>query len=312
MRIKLVLILGLVFKIKSKIKFSEKFKRRIFGYSPIFNINGAKNLNWNPVYRFEDNYPDFQIELHKFKSKLENEIKSQKSVSYLKFGDGDYYFLKGQPVGSATPGKRAISRELTFNELSDYQTNSKKVDNYLCEIDFQNRKLFKEIFNVSDPIPAEFVYGLTANHWLTQLPFKIGIIGADKKIEIIRQLMKFQKYQNYLGLKEFTDYVKIPQKFACDDLNQRLIELDEQLRNSEADLFLVGVGHLKSGIMCELTKMKNAVYLDIGSGIDALAGLIDAKRPYFGSWVNHRIRNDDLYQDVDLLQYESNSTQFLN
>ena len=307
-----MLILDLLFTIKSKIRFSEKFKRRVFGYSPIYNIPGSRNLNWNPVYRLESNYPDFQIELQRFKAKLVNEIKSGKSVSYLKFGDGDYYFLKGQPVGSAAPGKRAISRELTFSELSDYQSNSKKADNYLCEIDFQNRRFFKEIFSVSDPIPAEFVYGLTANHWLTQLPFKIGIIGADKKIEIIRQLMKFPKYQNYLGLKEFADYIEIPQKFACDDLNKRLIELDKQLLNSDADLFLVGVGHLKSGIMSELTKMKNAVYLDIGSGIDALAGLIDAKRPYFGSWVNHRIRNDDLYQDVDLLQYESNSTQFLN
>jgi hypothetical protein len=284
----------------------------MFRYSPIFNIPGSNNLNWNPVYRFEENYPEFQLQLLNFKSKLVEDIKSGKGVSYLKFGDGDYYFLKGKPVGSAAPGRRAISRSLTVSELSAYQTNSKKADEYLCEIDFQNRRFFKEIFDAIDPIPAEFVYGLTANHWLTQLPFKIGILGADKKIEIISELMKFEKYQNYLGLKEFTDYVKIPQKFACDDLNQRLIELDGQLRHSDADLFLVGVGHLKSGIMCELPKMKKAVYLDIGSGIDALAGLIDAKRPYFGSWLNHRIRNDDLYQDVDLLQYESNSTHFLN
>jgi hypothetical protein len=82
--------------------------------------------------------------------------------------------------------------------------------------------------------------------------------------------------------------------------------------NSEAEIFLIGVGHLKSGILSEITNMKDAVYLDIGSGIDALAGLIDGKRPYFGSWVNHRVRNIELYNDVDLLQYESNKTYYLD
>jgi hypothetical protein len=307
-----MLIVKIYYRIKSKIKISERIKRRVFKYSQEFDIPGAMNLNWNPIYIFRNNYPKFQDDLKKFKTDLVSEIRSGKSVSYLKFGDGDYFFLTGKPVGSAAPGKRAISRELTPNELSIYLANSKKANKYLCEIDMQNRRYFKEIFGSIDPIPAEIVYGLTANHWLTKLPFKIGIIGADKKLEIIKQLMEYQEYRDYLGLERFTDYIQIPQKFACDDLNLRLFELKEQIMNSEAEIFLIGVGHLKSGILSEITNMKDAVYLDIGSGIDALAGLIDGKRPYFGSWVNHRVRNIELYNDVDLLQYESNKTYYLD
>jgi hypothetical protein len=300
------------YQIKSKLKINERVKRRLFKYSGEFDIPGSVNLNWNPIYVFRHNYPNFQSDLEKFKIDLVNEIESRKSVSYLKFGDGDYFFLTGKPVGSAAPGKRAISRELNSNELSIFLANSKKANKYLCEIDLQNRRYFKEIFGSIDPIPAEIVYGLTANHWLTKLPFKIGIIGADKKLQIIKQLMGYKEYRDYLGLEQFTDYIQIPQKFACDDLNLRLIELKEQITDSEAEIFLIGVGHLKSGILSEITKMKDAVYLDIGSGIDALAGLIDGKRPYFGSWVNHRVRNIDLYNDVDLLQYESNKTHYLD
>ena len=299
-------------KWKSSLTVSEITKRRLFRYSKAYEISGSINFNWNPVYTSRKNYPHFQKNLETFKTNLIEEIRDAKGVSYLKFGDGDYFFLKGQPVGSATPGKRAISRSLSHEELEVYRRNSRKVDKYLCEIDSVNRKYFNEIFGDRDPLPAEYVYGLTANHWLTQLPYKIGIIGANKKLEVIRELMSFSRYQEYLGLQEFTDFIEIPQKFACDDLDQRISELKSQLQNSAAQIFLVGVGHLKSGIMSELPKMKNAVFLDIGSGIDALAGLIDAKRPYFGGWENYRLRNELLYADVDLLQYESSQTIYLD
>lgn len=305
-------LLRIINKLKSKFRLSEVTKRKLIEYSKVYEIPGSTNLNWNPIYRSSKNYPNFQSDLEVFKSNLIEEVEAAKGVSYLKFGDGDYYFLTGQPIGSAAPGKRAISRPLTPEELSTYQENSKRADRYLCEIDIQNRKLFQEIYGKRDSMPAEYVYGLTANHWLTQLPFKVGLIGADKKMDVIRELMKFRKYQEYLGLEEFTDYIRIPQKYACDNLSARLIDLERQLQESHAQIFLVGVGHLKSGIMSELPKMKKAVYLDIGSGIDALAGLIDSKRPYFGAWENHRLRNDSLYSDVDLLQYESSKTIYLN
>ena len=37
-------------------------------------------------------------------------------------------------------------------------------------------------------------------------------------------------------------------------------------------------------------EIKNAIYLDIGAGIDALAGLIDPDRPYASSWINYQMK----------------------
>lgn len=298
-------------RLKSFIVPNQQLKRKLVRYSSVYHIAGTSNLNWNPIYIRKKNYSNFQLELETFKKNLVEQIITEKPLSYYKFGDGDYFFLKGLPKGSAAPGKRALSRALSLEELATYQSNSKKANAYLCEIDTVNRKTFYELFPDKNPIPAEFVYGLTANHWLTSLPFRIGLIGADTKLDIIKKLMNYEEYQNYLGIKEFTDYISVPQKFACDDLDARLKEIDFQISESSAQIFLIGVGHLKSGILSHLPNMKNAVFLDIGSGIDALAGLIDAKRPYFGSWVNYRISDDKIYDNVDLLQYEEGIIRYL-
>ena len=41
------------------------------------------------------------------------------------------------------------------------------------------------------------------------------------KIQIIRNLMEYQEYQEYLGIDKFTDYIHIDQNFACDDLENK-------------------------------------------------------------------------------------------
>ena len=47
---------------------------------------------------------------------------------------------------------------------------------------------------------------------------------------------------------------------------------------------------------------KNAIYLDVGSGIDALAGVIDPGRPYMGGWKNHLSRQFN-YGSLDFLNH---------
>jgi len=42
---------------------------------------------------------------------------------------------------------------------------------------------------------------------------------------------------------------------------------------------------------------KPAVYIDVGAGIDGLAGMLDIKRPYAGDWTNFRVKNYD-YSEV--------------
>jgi hypothetical protein len=283
-------------------------------YNHNYLINGTINLDSNPAFGSEKTYPNFQQDLEFFKNSLSDNVISSRSKSYYKFGDGDYYFLKGIPTGSAKPGNRAISRKLTETELKDFLVNSNKSDYYMCEIYPENRDKFARVFpNKRIDFPAEFVYGLVANKWLFEkFGNFIGLIGADVKLDLIEQLMGRDIYKEYLGIEKFQDYVRIPQKFACDDLNLRCEELQLQLKNAKSKLFLVGIGHLKSGVLGLLPGFHNAIYLDVGSGIDGIAGIIDNKRPFFGDWTNFKLKQGFNYNQLDLLQYENSKEIYLN
>lgn len=287
--------------------------RLLHPYAIEYVIPGARNLNRNIGYMKAELQPDFQFLLQEFKTEILTILSSKKPRTYFKFGDGDYYFLKGIPKGSAAPGRRAISKKLSNQELEQFQRNATTADTYLCEVIPENREMFTEIFiNQEIKYPAEFVYGLTANRWLLQIPgIKIGLIGAGEKLELIEFLMSFPEYREYLGIKQFDNYVKVPQKFACDDLPARLREMRMGLNESHCDLYLVGIGHLKSGVLGELARFSNSVFIDVGSGIDALAGVIDRDRPYFGSWINYRSRRFD-YTKLDLLQYSKSKVKYLD
>ena len=306
LRVKIVII-------ELKSSFRDALWRLFHPYAEEFLISGARNLNRNPGYTRAELQPDFQSLLQKFKSEVLYFLRNSEARTYFKFGDGDYYFLNGIPKGSAKPGRRAISKELTANELKLFRSNATTADTYLCEILPENREMFSEVFqNQGITYPAEFVYGLIANRWLLQIPdIKVGLIGAAEKLELIEHLMSFSEYKEYLGIDRFHNYVKIPQKFACDDLSARIDEIRIGLEKSHCNLYLVGIGHLKSGVLGELTQFSNSVFVDIGSGIDALAGVIDKDRPYFGGWVNYKSRAFE-YTKIDLLQYRRSTIKYLD
>jgi hypothetical protein len=226
-------------------------------------------------------------------------------LTIYKFGDGDYYFLKRKHVGSAKPGNRALSKPLSRREIGEFRRCANNADIYLCEIDGSNRRKFKRALNGRRPdYPAELIYGLVASRRLFGVPnARFGLIGAREKLELISELIEKEEYQEYLGVTKFTDYICIPQRFSCDDLLQRRLELRDQLRRSSSSVFLVGIGHLKSGVLSEFPSYKSALYVDIGSGIDGLAGVIDTKRPYFGDWINFQIGNLEKYRTIDYLNF---------
>ena len=131
----------------------------------------------------------------------------------------------------------------------------------------------------------------------------------DKQIHL---LMEKKQYQDYLGIEKFNDYIDIPQRFACDNLNKTIRHVEKQLKNSTSEIFLVGVGHVKSGLLHELKNIKNAVYIDVGVGIDALAGIVNLSRPYFGDWKNFQFRQSNLYNNIDLLVNKNNNIKNIN
>ena len=275
-------------------------------YLDLYKIQGSVNNDQNPCFHNEESCPDFQEKLEFFKKLLIQQVKHNKSATYYKYGDGDYYFLKKQSVGSATPGKRALSKNYDSIDHDKFVEGAQLCDYYTCEIYPENRQRFSEVIDKEIDFPAEFGYGLVANKWLFKtFAGKIGLIGADRKIDIIENIMEAPQYQEYLGLEKFEDYIRIPQQFACDDLEATERMVGEQLEKSTSKIFLVGIGHVKSGLLHRLKKYTDAVFLDVGSSLDAISGIVDVDRPYFGDWTNYQIDGTNLYSGVDFLQYDS-------
>ena len=281
-------------------------------YLKQYEIEGTVNNDQNPCFTDPNAFPNFQKEFERFKTLIVESVNNSSSITFYKYGDGDYYFLKKQPVGSAKPGKRALSK--SYNDIGHerFVEGAQLCDMYTCEIYPENRKAFSEVINREIDFPAEFGYGLVANKWFfKEFAGKIGLIGADRKIEIIKNLMEAEQYQEYLGIEKFEDYIKLPQQFACDDLDATEKMVAKQLKKSTSKIFLMGMGHVKSGLIHKLKKYKDAVFLDVGSAIDAIAGVIDVDRPFFGDWTNYQIDDPGLYAGVDLLQYNGKGKTIL-
>lgn len=278
----------------------------------LYKIEGTVNLDTNSCFDSADTYPKFQEELDLFKNLLIHLVDNNKSKTFYKYGDGDYYFLKKQEVGSATPGKRALSKQYDQINHEQFVEGSTKCDYYTCEIYPENRRRFSEVISRNIDFPAEYAYGLVSNKWFFKyFSGKIGVIGADSKINLIKNLMESSQYQEYLSIQKFEDYISLPQKFACDDIDATEKMVGEQLKDSKSKIFLMGMGHVKSGLIHRLKKYTDAVFLDVGSAIDAIAGIIDIERPYFGDWTNYQIDDLELYNDIDYLQYHGKGNHVL-
>ena len=57
-----------------------------------------------------------------------------------------------------------------------------------------------------------------------------------------------------LPVEKFEDYISLPQKFACDDLEATEKMVASQLMKSTSKIFLMGMGHVKSGLIHRLKK----------------------------------------------------------
>ena len=274
-------------------------------YLDQYKIEGTINNDQNPCFHDETTYPQFQEELEEFKHLLIELVYLNEPKTFYKFGDGDYYFLNKIPTGSATPGRRALSKSYDEINHDAFVKGAQECDYYTCEIYPENRVNFMDVIQRRIDFPAEFGYGLVANKWLLKtFAGQIGLIGAGLKLNIIKNLMEAPQYQEYLGLEKFEDYISLPQKFACDDLEATEKMVASQLVKSTSKIFLMGMGHVKSGLIPRLKKYRNAVFLDVGASIDALAGIIDVDRPYAGDWTNYQIDDVQLYKGIDFLAYE--------
>lgn len=230
-----------------------------------------------------------------------------KNKTYFHFGDGDFYFLTKQPIGSAAPMKRALSVPYEKLDLTPFKEGVLKNDCILMEHNEpETIKHFHELYARHIDYDLTELYQLMAERWITKNFDSISLIGAEPKLDLINRLMKYEQYQEYLGINKFQDYIVIPQKYACDNLSHVSEMVKRQLQSAIGKMFLFGVGHVKTGLAYRFKQYHHGLYIDVGAGIDMLAGIYDYQRPFGNIWVNYRLKNYN-YSDVDLMYFQSRS-----
>ncbi len=266
-------------------------------------FTGSRNLD--DSYINSANYSSVTYEL--WKHSIISLIDQSQNHVTLKFGDGDYFFLTKQEIGSAKPGKRALSRPYAEIDLEPFKAGLKLADNIACETIPLNLSNLEQLTGRKNPdFPAEFLYASVANRWLTKtLDGRLGIVGASQKIDLIEKLLELDIYRDYLGITTDPHLVRIPQKYACDNLHITREILQSQIAFDSDRTYLMGIGHVKFGLVEILKQYKKSQFIDIGSGIDAFAGVVDVRRPYFADWTNFRFADAQHYFEVDLLQAEN-------
>ena len=261
---------------------------------------GCRNLDNS----FISNQTNSSQAYENWKILIENEIEKGQNFVSLKFGDGDHYFLTQKEIGSAKPGERALSVPYSEIDMTPFQAGLDSADFVACEsvlTNLSNLEILRR--GKAADFPAEFLYASVANRWLIKtFQGRLGIIGASEKINLIERLLAHNSYRDYLGIQDEIKLVRIPQKFACDNLKNTIELLTNQLDLAGDRTYLMGVGHVKFGLVETFKNYKSSQFLDIGSGIDAMAGVIDVRRPYFADWTNFRFTNQSIYSQIDLLQ----------
>ena len=212
-------------------------------YSEQYYIEGAVNLDTHDCFKDPEYYPNFQQGIEEFKELLITVTNGLDLFpawkTFYKFGDGDYHFLKQEGCGSAAPGARALSKNYSEINHEQFVSGAQLCDFYTCELYAHNRSHFEQVIDKNIDFPAEYGYGLVANKWLLEtFSGEIGLIGGKEKIQLIKKLMSSTEYQEYLGIEKFEDYIEIPQKFACDDIEETEAMVAQQLEQSSSKIFL--------------------------------------------------------------------------
>lgn len=271
------------------------------------NINTWDNVEYkNPLLKIGSSS---SYELLEFVLEISEKLSKSIPFSLVRMGDGEMFYLQGKIIGNLV-SRHKVSVNIDKKEL-DIVKEKMIVNDYL--LFFHNPSMLKLMPNDCNFLLKQSKYDLYIIYQLiaTKLLFrilsdkKIGLIGADKKLDLIKELVVFQEYKEEIGIKDFYEYIKVPQIGAGTNYKKTLETIEKQM-HLDSDVYLVGIGVSKLYILPKLKEKYKKTFIDIGSGIDALAGIIPNTRSYFGNWVNYRKRNYD-YSEIDILSYQNDS-----
>lgn len=269
-------------------------------------ISGAGNICRRELEGREYNDPSFWPSFQKDWIALKNNIIADVSGAtpkvYLRIFDGEFWFLKGIKMGNV--GTRHCSKALTPEFLKPFFEGFLKADVVSTQLYEDQLVIYKQLFPMRPiDVPMELLYCLVSTRWIfQQFPDSIALIGGNGKMRLIQELMKYDAYRSYLGVTQFCDYISVPERFACDNTDAVFESIRPAIEKSKAKIFLFGMGISKLAIAHKFKTIKDALFLDVGCGITALAGTTSIERPYFGSWTNFRLSYWN-YGDVDPIDF---------
>ena len=275
----------------------------------LYKIENTSNKHKEQLKGIEYNnpnfYPNFQNDIKILKNILIEKNKNKESFIVMRVYDGEFHFLNKVVAGSGPT--RHYSKQLTDEFIKPFKDGCYKVDILSCQLNIKQLSNFHSIIPNPKPkfIPMDIIYGLLANKWfLSTFKNKIALIGGKAKMDVIKNLMKYDEYRNYVNNDFFLDYIEVPERFSCDNTKLLVTKLGEKIKKSKAEVFLFGIGISKMAMAHKFKNYKNSLFIDIGCGMSALAGTVETDRPYFGSWKNYRLRNYN-YSDVDPTSFNS-------
>jgi hypothetical protein len=164
-------------------------------------------------------------------------------------------------------------------------------------------KANKANFPILSPFPysLEVVYALVSSRLIFKMfPKEIMLVGQFEKLEAIKHLMKHEVFRSYLGVESFCSYVGVKAIGAADNEDLILKLIEEECQIHDPKIILIGIGSAKLYVLPKIKQFSNAVVIDVGAGIDAIAGTISQDRPYFAEWVNYRSK-DVKYDSIDFM-----------
>lgn len=259
-----------------------------------------------PEYNNPNFYPNFQIDIVEFKNILIESNKNKLPYVVMRVYDGEFLFLNKE-VGGNGP-KRHYSKLLTNDFVKPFFDGCYKVNILSCQLNINMLIKFNKVIPNPKPkfIPMDIIYGLFANKWiLSNFKNKIALIGGNEKMNVIQELIKYKDYQEYICNDYFLDYISVPERFACDNTDILIEQIGTKIKNSNAEVFLFGIGISKMAMAHRFKNYKDAIFIDIGCGMSGLAGSVETDRPYFGSWNNYRIKTYD-YSKIDPTNFNIN------
>ena len=181
-------------------------------------LPGINNINPQSQKDGINDKKTFLHRYHEYKDLIKELVKNKESKSFYKFSDGEYYWLNDHQVGSVSAGCR--DSNITERDLTPFKEGVVQNDYLMCQALNQHVHWYKNIFQIDPYYYVDYAYALCANKWFTNtFRGKIGLIGAAPKMDLIKNLCKKQEYLDYLEFDGFTNYISMPQRYLCDNLD---------------------------------------------------------------------------------------------